>query len=182
MARNSTSFHVALYISNVNIMRLLTQDKFVKKLSLVHPIHFLALGFGSGKAAKAPGTFGTLAAIPLVLLMQQLSLTHYLIITCISMLAGFYICGKAAKDMGVHDHGAIVWDEVVGLMITMIAAPLGFMWLALGFVLFRFFDIVKPWPIRWLDAKVHGGFGIMIDDVLAGVFSLIGVQLAVYYL
>jgi phosphatidylglycerophosphatase A len=173
---------VALNIFNRYVMNLLTQDKYVKKLSLLNPIHFLALGFGSGKAAKAPGTFGTLAAVPVVLLMQQLTLTNYLIITCISMLAGFYICGKAAKDMGVHDHGAIVWDEVVGLMITMIAAPLGFVWLVLGFVLFRFFDIVKPWPIRWLDAKVHGGFGIMIDDVLAGVFSLIGVQLAVYYL
>ncbi|GGP41123.1 phosphatidylglycerophosphatase A [Shewanella algicola] len=163
-------------------MKLLTQDKFVHKLSLANPIHFLALGFGSGKVAKAPGTFGTLAAVPLVLLMQQLSLTPYLLITVLCMLAGFYICGKAAKDMGVHDHGAIVWDEVVGLMITMTAAPSGFVWLVLGFVLFRFFDIIKPWPIRWLDAKVHGGFGIMIDDVLAGIFALIGVQLAVYYL
>lgn len=163
-------------------MKLITQDKFVNKLSLANPIHFLALGFGSGKAAKAPGTFGTLAAVPLVLLMQQLSLMPYLLITVLSMLAGFYICDKAAKDMGVHDHGAIVWDEVVGLMITMIAAPAGFVWLLLGFVLFRFFDIIKPWPIRWLDAKVHGGFGIMIDDVLAGIFALIGVQLAVYFL
>ncbi|GGP42949.1 phosphatidylglycerophosphatase A family protein [Shewanella saliphila] len=163
-------------------MKLLTQDKFVLKLSLTNPIHFLALGFGSGKAAKAPGTFGTLAAVPLVLLMQQLSLTPYLLISVLCMLAGFYICDKAAKDMGVHDHGAIVWDEVVGLMITMIAAPAGFVWLVLGFVLFRFFDIIKPWPIRWLDAKVHGGFGIMIDDVLAGIFALMGVQLAVYYL
>ncbi|GGQ14239.1 phosphatidylglycerophosphatase A family protein [Shewanella litoralis] len=163
-------------------MKLITQDKFVNKLSLANPIHFLALGFGSGKAAKAPGTFGTLAAVPLVLLMQQLSLMPYLLITVLSMLAGFYICDKAAKDMGVHDHGAIVWDEVVGLMITMIAAPAGFVWLLLGFVLFRFFDIIKPWPIRWLDAKVHGGFGIMIDDVLAGIFALIGVQLTVYYL
>ena len=163
-------------------MKLITQDKFVNKLSLSNPIHFLALGFGSGKAAKAPGTFGTLAAVPLVLLMQQLSLMPYLLITVLSMLAGFYICDKAAKDMGVHDHGAIVWDEVVGLMITMIAAPVGFVWLLLGFVLFRFFDIIKPWPIRWLDAKVHGGFGIMICDVLAGIFALIGVQLAVYYL
>lgn len=163
-------------------MKLFTQDKFVNKLSLANPIHFLALGFGSGKVAKAPGTFGTLAAVPIVLLMQQLSLTPYLMITVLSMVAGFYICGKAAKDMGVHDHGAIVWDEVVGLMITMIAAPVGFVWLLLGFILFRFFDIIKPWPIRWLDAKVHGGFGIMIDDVLAGIFALMGVQLAVYYL
>lgn len=162
-------------------MKLLTQDKFVKKLSLANPIHFFALGFGSGKVAKAPGTFGTLAAVPIVLLMQLLSQPQYILLTLVSMLAGFYICGKAAKDMGVHDHGAIVWDEVVGLMITMIAAPPGLPWLLLGFVLFRFFDIIKPWPIRWLDAKVHGGFGIMIDDVLAGVFALLGVQLAALY-
>jgi phosphatidylglycerophosphatase A len=83
--------------------------------------------------------------------------------------------------MGVHDHGAIVWDEVVGLLITMIAAPAGWGWLLVGFGLFRFFDIIKPWPIRWLDAKVHGGFGIMIDDVLAGVFSFICLQGLVWF-
>lgn len=163
-------------------MNLFTQDKDVKKLSLLNPVHFLALGFGSGKAAKAPGTFGTLAAVPVVLLMQQLSLMPYLVITLICSLAGVYICGQAAKDMGAHDHGAIVWDEVVGLMITMIAVPANWLWLAIGFALFRFFDIIKPWPISWLDAKVDGGFGIMIDDVLAGVFALISLQLMVYYL
>lgn len=163
-------------------MRLFTQDQNVAKLSLAKPVHFLALGFGSGLAAKAPGTFGTLAAIPLYLLMTHLSLPLYLGITVLSAIAGIYICGKAAKDMGVHDHGAIVWDEVVGLLITMAAAPTGLIWLALGFGLFRFFDIVKPWPIRWLDAKIHGGFGIMIDDVLAGVFAFISLQLLFIWL
>jgi len=162
-------------------MNLLTKDKAVARLSLGNPIHFLALGFGSGLAAKAPGTFGTIAAIPLVLLMTPLSLPWYLGLTILSVVVGFYICDKAAKDMGVHDHGAIVWDEVAGLLITMIAAPAGWQWLLAGFVLFRFFDILKPWPIRWLDAKVHGGFGIMIDDVLAGIFSLICLQAAAYY-
>lgn len=161
-------------------MNLLSTDPAVLKLSLKNPVHFLALGFGSGLAAKAPGTFGTLAAVPLVYLMGHLSLTPFIIITVISTLVGFYICDKAAKDMGVHDHGAIVWDEVAGLMITMIAAPAGLIWLVIGFVLFRFFDILKPWPIRWLDAKVHGGFGIMIDDVLAGIFALVCLQ-AIYY-
>jgi phosphatidylglycerophosphatase A len=158
-------------------MRLFTQDQNAAKLSIANPVHFLALGFGSGLAAKAPGTFGTLAAIPLYLLMMHLSLPLYLGITVLFAVAGIYICGKAAKDMGVHDHGAIVWDEVVGLLITMAAAPTGLIWLAIGFGLFRFFDIVKPWPIRWLDAKIHGGFGIMIDDVLAGVFAFIILQL-----
>lgn len=162
-------------------MSLLTKDPDVAKLSLRNPIHFLALGFGSGLAAKAPGTFGTLAAIPLYLLMMPLSLPWYIGLTLLSVIAGFYICDKASKDMGVHDHGAIVWDEVAGLLITMIAAPAGIMWLVIGFALFRFFDILKPWPIRWLDVKVHGGFGIMIDDVLAGIFALICLQFLVYF-
>ncbi|MFV0596519.1 phosphatidylglycerophosphatase A [Shewanella sp.] len=157
-------------------MKLLSQDQALSRLSLKNPIHFLALGFGSGLAAKAPGTFGTLAAVPLYLLLAQLPLSWYLAVTLVCVLAGIYICDKAAKDMGVHDHGAIVWDEVAGLLITMIAAPAGVLWLVAGFVLFRLFDIIKPWPIRWLDAKVEGGFGIMIDDVLAGIFALIGVQ------
>ncbi|MFB2733768.1 phosphatidylglycerophosphatase A family protein [Shewanella mangrovisoli] len=157
-------------------MKLLSQDQALSRLSLKNPIHFLALGFGSGLAAKAPGTFGTLAAVPLYLLLAQLPLSWYLAVTLVCVLAGIYICDKAAKDMGVHDHGAIVWDEVAGLLITMVAAPAGVLWLGVGFVLFRLFDIIKPWPIRWLDAKVEGGLGIMIDDVLAGIFALIGVQ------
>ncbi len=162
-------------------MKLLSNDPYVSKLSLSNPIHFLALGFGSGLAAKAPGTFGTLAAIPLYLLMMGLPLTWYLGLTLLSVIAGIYICDKASKDMGVHDHGAIVWDEVAGLLITLIAAPAGWLWLLVGFVLFRIFDILKPWPIKWLDAKVHGGFGIMIDDVLAGIFALISLQTLAYY-
>ena len=161
-------------------MKLLSTDPVLNKLSLTHPIHFLALGFGSGLAAKAPGTFGTIAAIPLYLLMMNLSLPWYLGLTLLSVIAGFYICDKASKDMGVHDHGAIVWDEVAGLLITLIAAPAGWLWLAVGFGLFRFFDILKPWPIKWLDAKVHGGFGIMIDDVLAGVFACLCLHGLVY--
>ncbi|WP_394129576.1 phosphatidylglycerophosphatase A [Shewanella maritima] len=162
-------------------MKLLSDDPAVKRLSLSNPIHFLALGFGSGLAAKAPGTFGTVAAIPVFLLLAQLSLPMYLLATFISIVIGIYICDKAAKDMQVHDHGAIVWDEVAGLLITLIAVPAGWQWLLLGFVLFRFFDILKPWPIKWLDAKVHGGFGIMIDDVLAGIFALGCLQAIAYF-
>ncbi|RLV59595.1 phosphatidylglycerophosphatase A [Parashewanella curva] len=158
-------------------MAFFTQDTNVRKLSLSNPVHFLALGFGSGLATKAPGTFGTLAAIPLYLVLNQFSLSVYLIVTLIVSIVGIYICDKASKDMGVHDHGAIVWDEVAGLLITMIAAPAGWIWLLIGFALFRFFDIIKPWPIKWLDSKVSGGFGIMIDDVVAGVFALICLQM-----
>lgn len=152
-------------------MSIWAKDLALTRLSLSNPVHFLALGFGSGLLAKAPGTFGTLAAVPLVLLMSSLSFSWYMVITVLVSVAGIYICDKTAKDMKVHDHGAIVWDEFAGMMITMIAAPQGLLWLAIGFALFRFFDIVKPWPIRWLDAKVHGGFGIMVDDVLAGIFA-----------
>lgn len=162
-------------------MKIFSKDKALARLSLSNPIHFLALGFGSGMMAKAPGTFGTLAAIPVYILMAPLSIEWYLGLTLLSVVMGFYICGKAAKDMGVHDHGAIVWDEFAGLLITMIAAPAGWVWIVVGFALFRFFDILKPWPIRWLDAKVKGGFGIMIDDVLAGIFALACLQGLAYF-
>ncbi len=157
-------------------MSFISQDPDVKKLSLSNPVHFLALGFGSGLAAKAPGTFGTIAALPVYLLVNQFSLEWYLIITLIAAVIGIYLCDKTAKDMGVHDHGAIVWDEVVGLLITLIAAPAGWIWVVIGFLLFRFFDIVKPWPIKWLDSKISGGFGIMIDDVVAGIFAGVCLQ------
>lgn len=143
---------------------------------LANPKLLLAFGFGSGLAPKAPGTFGTIAAIPLYLLIAQFSLPVYLLIVLASFAVGVYLCGYASKHMGVHDHGGIVWDEFVGLWITLFAAPSGVQWIVLGFVLFRIFDIAKPWPINWLDKKVAGGFGIMIDDVLAGLFALLVLQ------
>jgi phosphatidylglycerophosphatase A len=139
----------------------------------MNPVHFLALGLGSGLAAKMPGTFGTLAALPFVVLLSHFtSFSVYLAVTILVSLVGIWICGKTAQDMGVHDDSSIVWDEVAGMLITMIAVPLSWQTLLAGFVLFRFFDILKPWPISYLDKHVHGGFGIMIDDVLAGLFSL----------
>ncbi|MEP1445387.1 MAG: phosphatidylglycerophosphatase A [Paraglaciecola sp.] len=149
-------------------------DKQIRsRVSLFNPVHFLALGFGSGLAAKMPGTFGTLAALPLVVLLSHYaSFSIYLGVTLLVSVAGIWICGKTADDMKVHDDSSIVWDEVAGMLITMIAVPLSWQTLVAGFVLFRFFDILKPWPISYLDKHVHGGFGIMIDDVLAGVFAL----------
>jgi len=143
---------------------------------LANPVHFLALGFGSGLAPKAPGTAGTLAAIPLYLLLSGLPLWAYLVITAVVTIVGIWICDRAARDFGVHDHPAIVWDEIAGYLITMIAAPAGLVWVLLGFVLFRIFDVIKPWPISILDRRVGGGFGIMVDDVLAGLFALIVLQ------
>lgn len=150
----------------------MANSKSTENFRLANPIHFLALGFGSGLAPKAPGTFGTLAAIPVFLLLAPLSVTYYSIIVIIMSLAGIYICGKAATDAGVHDHGAIVWDEIVGYLITMFMMPLNWQTVLVGFILFRIFDIFKPWPISYLDKHVHGGFGIMIDDVLAGLMAL----------
>lgn len=163
-------------------MKFIAKDKPLSKLKLSNPVHFLALGFGSGLAAKAPGTFGTLAAIPVYLLLAPLTLSWYLGITLLAFIVGIYICGKTSRDMEVHDHGSIVWDEVVGYLVTMIAAPSGWQWLVVGFVLFRIFDIAKPWPIKVLDEKVHGGLGIIIDDVFAGFCGLICMQLLAYSL
>jgi phosphatidylglycerophosphatase A len=133
------------------------------------PVLLLAFGFGSGLSAKAPGTIGTIAAIPLWWLMAQLPLNAYLAIVVISALAGIIICGQAAKTLGVHDHGGIVFDEFVGFWIAMIALPVTWTSLLLGFALFRLFDIFKPWPISWLDKHVSGGLGIMVDDIVAGL-------------
>jgi len=148
---------------------------------LKNPVHFLSLGFGSGLAPWAPGTFGTLAAIPLYLLLQPLPLIVYLMVTLATLLLGFYLCGETARALGVHDHSGIVWDEIVGFFITMIAVPLDWKWVLVGFVLFRLFDIVKPWPIKWIDSGVSGGLGIMLDDVLAGIFAWVGLQVIIYY-
>lgn len=150
--------------------------------NMLNPIHLLAFGLGSGLAKKAPGTFGTLAAVPVWwFLLQDTPLWAYLCVLLASFAFGVWICQVTSSDMGVHDHGGIVWDEWVGLWITYLLLPSGWLWLVIGFLLFRFFDIVKPWPIKWLDQRVHGGFGIMIDDVLAGIFALICVQgLALY--
>ena len=149
--------------------------------SLRHPIHFLALGFGSGTAPFAPGTFGTLAAIPLFLVLGQFALQTYLIILLVITLAGIWICGKTAHDWGIHDHSAIVWDEFAGFLVTMIAAPMEWKWIVIGFLLFRLFDIWKPYPIKMLDAEVSGGFGIMVDDLVAGLYALIILQLLIRY-
>jgi len=146
---------------------------------LTQPVQFLALGFGSGLAPKAPGTFGTLAAIPVFFLLTMLLPTplHYAIAVIIMGLAGIYICGKTADDVGVHDHPAIVWDEFVGFFITMFMVPVSWQSILLGFLLFRVFDILKPWPISYIDKKMTGGLGIMFDDVLAGIFALVIMQL-----
>lgn len=155
------------------------------KLSLIHlknPIHFLALGFGAGLVPKLPGTAGTAVGVLIYLPLQSLHWLYYLLLVLILFVVGIWLCAKSAAELAVHDHPGIVWDEIVGYLIAMTAAPQGWGWIMLGFCLFRLFDINKPWPIRWLDQHVKGGFGIMIDDVLAGIFSVAILQLIAYLL
>ncbi|MBT8435630.1 MAG: phosphatidylglycerophosphatase A [Gammaproteobacteria bacterium] len=147
---------------------------------LRNPLHLLSLGFGSGLMPFAPGTFGTLAAIPFYLLIAQLDLPYYLVFILLAFGIGVYICQYTSAALGAHDHSGIVWDEFVGFWITMIAVPVSWQWIVAGFVLFRVFDIVKPWPVKVVDKKMTGGFGIMFDDVLAGLYALGCLQLALY--
>ena len=145
------------------------KNKLTPRQILSDPILFMAFGFGSGLAKKAPGTFGTLVAIPVYLLFGQTDSLIYSLLTIFVTVVGVWICDIAAEKLGEHDFGGIVWDEIAGYLITMWLVPITWQTIIAGFILFRFFDILKPWPIKWLDRKVHGGFGIMIDDVLAGV-------------
>ena len=143
-----------------------------------NPVCFVALGFGAGGLPKAPGTWGTLLALPFYLLFMRLPFLEYVLLMIVLFAVGIWICGEAGKVLGVHDHGAIVWDEMVGFWVTMIAAPPGWMWIFVGFVLFRLFDIWKPWPIFWLDRRVSGGLGVMVDDLLAGIYAALCLYLS----
>jgi len=148
-----------------------------------NPWHFLAFGFGAGAMPVAPGTFGTLIAVPVYLLLAPLSWPYYLLVVLLLLLLpGIWLCHVTARDIGVHDHSGIVWDEIVGYLLTMAAAPPGWLWIVLGFILFRVFDIVKPWPIRLADQRVSGGFGIMLDDVIAALYAWLVLQLLVLLL
>lgn len=147
---------------------------------LKNPVVLIAVGFGSGLAPKAPGTAGTVVAVPLYLLMQSLPLVSYLLITTCLFIAGIWICAYTAEKLGVHDHPSIVIDEIVGYLITMVAAPEGWLAVAIGFILFRLLDALKPWPISWFDRSVNGGLGIMLDDVVAGIIAMAIIQGLVY--
>ncbi|MEQ1599341.1 MAG: phosphatidylglycerophosphatase A [Methylotenera sp.] len=150
------------------------------KFLLSHPAHFFALGFGSGLAPKAPGTFGTLVGFPLFWLILNYSLSTQLIIIATLFLFGIYVCDKTGKDLGVSDHGAIVWDEIVAMMLVLTIAHLHFLMCLLAFLLFRLFDIWKPFPIRQFDAKLKNGFGVMFDDLLAAIYAMASFLLISY--
>jgi len=150
---------------------------------LRHPVHFLSLGFGSGLVPKAPGTAGTLTAIPVYYLCAVL-LTDmgYVLVTLFACLLGIYLCGQTTRSLGVKDHPAIVWDEFCGFMITMLFVPPSFINVLAGFILFRVFDITKPWPVSVIDSRMHGGLGVMLDDIVAGLYALVLLQILVHYI
>lgn len=145
------------------------------------PIYFLAFGFGSGLMPIAPGTWGTIMALPLYWLLAGYSWVIYLIVILFAFVLGIFLCDKVSRDLNVHDYSGIVWDEVVGYLCTMFLIPSSFRWSVIGFVLFRLFDIWKPQPIRWLDKSVKGGLGIMLDDILAAIFAWFFLQLLVWW-
>jgi len=139
-----------------------------------HPAHLLAFGFGSGLAHKAPGTFGTLAAFPLYwFLAPQLSDQMFMLMLVLAFAIGVWVCDITGKALGVADYGGIVWDEIVAMMLVLFFTPPGWYWSLLAFVLFRFFDILKPPPISYFDSNWHGGLGVMFDDLLAAGYSLL---------
>ena len=145
---------------------------FKKYVQLTNPIHLLAVGLGSGMSPIMPGTMGSAMAIPLWLLFDGLQPFLYWVLIVVAFIFGCFLCQKTSDDTHTHDSGHIVWDEFVGMWITLFFIPqISVLWVAIAFVAFRVFDMAKPWPIRWFDKRVPGGFGIMVDDVIAAIFS-----------
>ncbi|PTR22461.1 phosphatidylglycerophosphatase [Luteibacter sp. OK325] len=139
---------------------------------LASPAGWIACGFGSGLAPKAQGTFGSLAAILPWLLLRGLSVPAWFGVIVVAFAIGVWACNVAGRILGVDDHRSLVWDEFVGLWITLLPALVAPWWAVIaGFLLFRLFDVWKPWPIAWFDRRVKGGFGVMLDDVIAGLFA-----------
>lgn len=150
------------------------------KIDLKNPTHFLALGFGSGLLKPAPGTWGSLAGVILSIILWELteSTTFFILLAIVSFWAGIRICEKMSEDLGVHDDGRIVWDEIAAIFLIFAFLPqYDFFYYLLTFATFRLFDITKPFPIRNIDANLQGGLGIMVDDTLAAIYAL----LAIYF-
>lgn len=149
---------------------------------LKSPSQFFAFGFGAGLSPAAPGTVGTLVALPLVWWLQLLPWWQYGLFLLFAVLFGTWVCGRASAELGVHDHPGIVWDEFAGIWIAFWGVPRELTWLIIGFLVFRFLDIMKPAPIGWADRRVTGGWGIMVDDVLAGALTCVALHLAIILL
>jgi phosphatidylglycerophosphatase A len=150
------------------------------KFLFAHPAHFIAFGFGSGLAPKAPGTVGTLVGLPLFWLVIAAApdLPNRMILLIAALLLGVWACARTGRALGVADHGGMVWDEIVAFALVLLFVPAlpftaaGWIWTAVAFALFRLFDILKPWPIRLADARLKNGFGVMFDDLLAAFYTI----------
>lgn len=152
------------------------------KLLFAHPAHLFSLGFGSGLSPFAPGTAGSLLAIPLFLpLAYFLPLWPLLAVVGLSFALGIWFCDVTGKALGVSDHGGIVWDEIVAMWLILAFTPPTWLWFAIAFLLFRLFDIWKPFPIRYFDQHVKGGFGVMLDDLLAAGYALAALKLLEHF-
>ena len=143
-------------------------------------LHWIAFGAGAGLAPRAPGTVGTAVAIPFYLAIGTMPVAVYVLSVALVVIAGVWICGRTARDLGVHDHPGIVLDEVAGFLVAMTALPFDWRWIAAGFVAFRVLDIAKPWPISFADRRIGGGLGIMLDDVMAGALACAALHAARY--
>lgn len=151
---------------------LFETDAATRRVALRTPTGIFAFGFGAGLVRFAPGTMGTLMAVPFALLFAQLPLPAQGLVLAVSFAAGVWLCDAASRALGRHDPGGIVWDEMVGFWLTVTLLPLTWAWWLAAFALFRFFDIVKPWPIRQVERRFAGGFGIMADDVVAALYAM----------
>lgn len=157
-----------------------------RRTLLSHPAGWIATALGAGLSPRAPGTAGSLVAlVPWWFWLRELPLAWYGVVLVAGFGLGVWANGIACRRLGVHDHGALAWDEVIGMWITLLAVPGSTRvettaWMLAGFLLFRLFDIWKPWPVRIADRRVQGGFGVMLDDVLAGAYALIALQLAAW--
>lgn len=156
-----------------------------RRLLLRHPAGLVACGFGSGLSPVAPGTAGSIAALLPWLALHALPFWIYAAAVVLAFALGVWVCSWAVHALGAGDPGVVVWDEFVGLWIAL--APLvlvqrNLWWVVAGFILFRIFDIAKPWPVSWADEQVHGGFGVMLDDVLAGIYAAVLLAALLYFL
>lgn len=150
-----------------------------RRMLLSHPAGWIATALGAGLSPKAPGTAGSLVALlPWWFLLRGLPWGWYLAVLGAGFVLGVWACGVCDRRLGIHDQGALVWDEVIGMWITLFAAPRAWWWVVVGFLLFRLFDIWKPWPVSWADRRVQGGMGVMLDDVIAGIYALVVLQVA----
>lgn len=143
-----------------------------RRIALRTPEGFLAFGFGAGLSPRAPGTVGTLVAVPLAWGLKQLPPMAYELVVAAAFLFGIWLCGRVAAALGQSDPGGIVWDEFVGFWVAVALVPVSWFWWLAAFAVFRFFDIAKPWPVAALDRHFGGGFGVMVDDLAAGIYTL----------